>query len=201
MLSPLEIESVFVELPTLRCERVNLVPLHLDHAEQLFELYSMPEDVSGVGRELHATPAATQQWVLGLLEQHRTYTGMTWSLFQSTRPRLIGSCALHGISWRNRRADVGFELAPDLWGQGLMREALTALLRFAFTDLEFIKLSAHVALDNERSHGLLGRLGFREEGVLRRHGFWGGQAHDLKAYGLLSEELAGALSGRSSARA
>jgi ribosomal-protein-alanine N-acetyltransferase len=192
MLSRLEIESVFVELPTLRCERVNLVPLHLDHAEQLFELYSKPEVMSGLGHELHTAPAVTQQWVLGLLERHQTYRGMTWSLFQSTRPRLIGTCALHGISWRNRRADVGFELAPDLWGQGLMREALTALMGFSFTDLEFIKLSAHVALDNERSQGLLGRLGFREEGVLRRHGFWGGEPHDLKAYGLLSEELVGA---------
>src|SRR5688572_1443277 len=104
MLSRLEIETLFVELPTLRCERVNLVPLHADHAEQLFELYSNPEVMSGAGHDLHATPAATQQWVLGLLERHQTYRGMTWSLFQSTRPRLIGSCALHGISWRNRRA-------------------------------------------------------------------------------------------------
>ncbi len=192
MLSRLEIETLFVALPTLRSERVNLVPLHVEHAEQLFELYSNPELMSAAGHELHAAPAVTRQWVLGQLERHQTYLGMTWSLFLSNRPRVIGSCALHGISWRNRRADVGFELAPDSWGQGLMREALTAMLRFAFADLGFIKLSAHVTLDNARSQALLTRLGFREEGVLRRHGFWGGQARDLKAYGLLSEELVGA---------
>lgn len=189
MLKRQEIETVFAELPTLDTARLRLVPLRIEHSERRFALYSDPAVMGALGHEVHADPAVSREWDLGVLERHKSYSGITWSLFLNENDRLVGSCAMHGISWRNRRTDVGFELARDCWGQGLMREGLTAVLRFAFTDLRFIKVSAHVAVDNQRSQVLLGRLGFKEEGLLRHHGFWGGEPRDLRAYSLLHEEF------------
>ena len=67
-----------------------------------------------------------------------------------------------------------------------MTEALEAIIAFCFSRLDFVKLCAQNTVDNDACHALLTRLNFREEGLLRHHGFWKGEAHDLRQYGLLN---------------
>lgn len=47
---------------------------------------------------------------------------------------LVGSCDLFDHDRQSRRAMIGYGLAPAQWGQGLMHEALLALLNHGFTD-------------------------------------------------------------------
>ena len=45
---------------------------------------------------------------------------------------LIGTCMLGALSFRHRRAEVGFVLRRDRWGQGLAADALAVLFGFCF---------------------------------------------------------------------
>jgi ribosomal-protein-alanine N-acetyltransferase len=136
----------------------------------------------------HPDVDATRERVRGLLERHTVRSGIAWAIFIRDETQLVGLCCLHSISWTNRRADLGFELASRYWRRGLMTEALRAIIGFCFADLRFVKLSAHVTCENEPSQALLAKLGFLEEGLLRQHGFWNGRTHDLKVYGLVAVE-------------
>ncbi len=183
-----EIEGLFAALPTLRSARVQLVPLEPEHAGALFEVYSDSAVTRHTPEKPHADVDVTRERVRGFLERHALRSGITWSVFLRDEARLVGLCCLHSMSWTNRRGDLGFELASQYWRRGLMTEALRAVITFSFEALRLVKLSAHVTCENEPCQALLAKLGFVEEGLLRQHGFWDDQSHDLKAYGLVAAE-------------
>jgi ribosomal-protein-alanine N-acetyltransferase len=78
---------------------------------------------------------------------------------------------------------LGYAIAERHQGRGLMHEALTLLLSFAFGPLELHRVMANHAPHNLRSAAVLHRLGFRPEGYapryLRIHDTW--QDHVLTA--------------------
>jgi RimJ/RimL family protein N-acetyltransferase len=100
----------------------------------------------------------------------------------------IGTCVLHTIEHQCRRAEVGYRMGSDYWGRGLMSEALTALINFAFDELEFIRLEADTDPRNAASIKLLERMGFLQEGYLRRRWIVEDEVSDALFFGLLVED-------------
>jgi [ribosomal protein S5]-alanine N-acetyltransferase len=62
---------------------------------------------------------------------------------------------------------LGYSLAEDAQGQGYMREALQAGIRFVFDELGMHRIMANYMPHNRRSGYLLRRLGFTVEGYAR----------------------------------
>ncbi len=87
------------------------------------------------------------------------------------------------------RCDVGYWLAPPLWGRGLMTEALGAVCAHAFDALDMAKVEATVFPENTRGLALPPRVGFRREGLLRAHCVKRGRLQDVVLFGLLRDEL------------
>jgi RimJ/RimL family protein N-acetyltransferase len=86
------------------------------------------------------------------------------------------------------RGDVGYWLGKPYWGQGLMTEALTAVLDLCFADLDQVKVEAEVFTTNPRSMRLVESLGMKLEGTIRSAHFKRGQWVDAHIYGILREE-------------
>jgi RimJ/RimL family protein N-acetyltransferase len=95
------------------------------------------------------------------------------------------------IDLANRRAELGFALGRNHWGQGFMAAALPAVLEFAFNTMELHRVYADTDPRNDASIRVLERLGFRREGVLREHYLVQGEPQDAIMYGLLRSEWAG----------
>lgn len=102
-----------------------------------------------------------------------------WVLARKEEDVVIGSCGLSRWDEAVGQAEVGYELSPDWQGQGLMGEALTAVLAFGFAKMKLEQIEANVVPENEPSLRLLRRLGFQEVKLRREHGFWKGRPHDL----------------------
>ena len=87
------------------------------------------------------------------------------------------------------RCEVGYWLAPPYWGQGLMSEALWAVVRHGFDHLGIAKLEADVFVENHASIALLERIGFKREGTVRRVHRKRGRWVDAHLYGIFPEDL------------
>lgn len=98
---------------------------------------------------------------------------------------LVGTCTLFHFHWASRRAELGYALARAAWGQGLMHEALSALLAHAFNGLGLNRIEADIDPRNRASGRSLERLGFRKEGHLRERWMVDGEVSDTDLYGLL----------------
>jgi ribosomal-protein-alanine N-acetyltransferase len=70
----------------------------------------------------------------------------------------------------------------------LATEALTAAVRFGFSEMQLNRIEAQTIADNEPSTRLLDRLGFAREGTRRRYSWEeDGTFHDGAIYGLLRD--------------
>jgi [ribosomal protein S5]-alanine N-acetyltransferase len=86
------------------------------------------------------------------------------------------------------RADVGYWLGKAHWGQGIMNEALNAVLDLGFGTLDYGKVEAEVFAHNARGRRLVERVGFQQEGLIRRSLRKRGGWVDEAIYGILAEE-------------
>jgi RimJ/RimL family protein N-acetyltransferase len=62
--------------------------------------------------------------------------------------------------------DLGFSFLPDHWSRGFALEAASAVMRQARESLGLRRIVAITSIDNEPSIRLLGKLGFRFEGII-----------------------------------
>ena len=107
---------------------------------------------------------------------------------EKTSGSIIGTCLLFRYEEASARAELGFVLGRAHWGKGLMHEALSALIAYAFEAYALRRLEAEVNPQNLPSNRLLLKLGFSHEGLLRKR--WVGKeaAYDTNIYGLLRED-------------
>ena len=101
---------------------------------------------------------------------------------------VIGTCALFEIDPNQQSAVIGYQLAQAYWGLGMMREALLATLAMGFEKIGLRRIAARVDYRNSSSVGLLLRLGFLQEGLLREHAWVKGALTDLVLLGLLRRQ-------------
>ncbi len=101
----------------------------------------------------------------------------------------LGSAGTRPRHFRGR-ADVGYWLGKPYWGQGLMAEAVAAVLRHDFDDLGMAKVEADVFTRNARGIRLVEKLGFSREALLRRAVWKHGEWLDEYVYGIVPGELA-----------
>lgn len=101
---------------------------------------------------------------------------------------VIGDCGLHTLNEDPQQGEIGYSLAPEYQGRGLMTEALEALLSLAFGQLRMHRVIARVHAENEPSSRLLERLGFRREGYFVQAWWFKGSWADELLYALLRSE-------------
>jgi RimJ/RimL family protein N-acetyltransferase len=94
----------------------------------------------------------------------RTFGGPSfWSIDIGTSERCIGQVGLL-MDEVTTKLWLAYWLHPKYWGQGLQKAAVAALVNYAFRELQAREIFAAVGLWNERSSGLLTRLGFNKSG-------------------------------------
>ena len=134
-----------------------------------------------------ADEATACGWADASLDQFRRGDG--WHATLLERGVGIGSVALHYLDRTRGVTEIGYWLAEDAQGRGLMTRTLAALLPYFLVGHDLNKVVIGVTPENARSAALPERLGFTREARVRAvHGGPGGTRGDLVFYGLLREE-------------
>lgn len=105
-----------------------------------------------------------------------------------TAEGLRGVVGFHLIEWFHRRTSLGYWLAADAQGRGLMTRAVRALLDHAFGDLGLNRVELAAATGNTRSRAIAERLGFTFEGVRRQCEWLYDHFVDHAVYSMLAAE-------------
>jgi ribosomal-protein-alanine N-acetyltransferase len=183
------------EFPLLETERLILRAFRTSDAAAVLDLFSQ----DAVTRHHNIAPMLSMSSAKALVDSRRSRfderAGIYWAItHRAMGDRMIGSCGCYHPHQALRSAEIGYELHPDYWRQGIMSEALTVTLDFCYGERFFFPLNrvqALTELDNWASIGLLKKLGFQEEGVLRAYGLWRGRFQDVRCFSLLRQEWLG----------
>ncbi|MEU5691178.1 GNAT family protein [Actinosynnema sp. NPDC020468] len=103
---------------------------------------------------------------------------------------LVGSVSTQAVDRRAGRFRCGIAIGREHRRLGYASEAVVLLMRFMFSERRFHKCGVGVYGFNEPSIALHESLGFRVEGRLRDHEFFGGRHHDVVLLGLTVDEFA-----------
>ncbi|CAL5194668.1 unnamed protein product [Lathyrus oleraceus] len=89
------------------------------------------------------------------------------------------------------RAEVGFGVAANYWGQGICTKAVKVAVSQVFKDIPYlVRLQAFVDMENQASQRVLEKAGFFREGVLRKYSYIKGRVKDIAIFSFLLEDIA-----------
>lgn len=175
-------------LPTITANRIALRWLTEGDVRALFAVFSDTD----VMRYWSSPPlediGEASKLLAHIHDGFRRRAVFQWGIARRADDQVIGTCTLFHPDLDNRRAELGYALGREHWGNGYMQEALRALLNYSFNDLNLHRLEADVDPRNASSIRTLEKLGFRQEGYLRERWLVGGGIQDSLFYGLLRSE-------------
>ena len=175
-------------LPTISTTRLTLRWIADEDVDAIFAIFTNPE----VMRYWSTPPLANRAAAVALVEEIHDNVErqlmLKWGVARRSDNLVIGTTTLYNIDFNSRRAEIGYALGREHWGQGYMHEALQGLLAYCFEKLNFRRLEADVDPRNTASIQTLERLGFQREGNLRERWEVDGEIQDALFYGLLRRE-------------
>ncbi|OLP64726.1 hypothetical protein BACPU_23160 [Bacillus pumilus] len=78
-------------------------------------------------------------------------TGIRWGISLKGDSTIIGSCGFLNLKKQHRRAEIGYELHHDYWRKGIMSEAIAAVLRYGFQEMNLNRIEAIIDPGNTSS--------------------------------------------------
>jgi ribosomal-protein-serine acetyltransferase len=132
---------------------------------------------------------STRRFVEACAAEWDTGRAFRFVVRERAAKRLLGVVGLESCIHMHRSAELGYWLTLDSQGKGLMTEAAQECLRFAFDQLGLHRVRVAAATNNHRSLSVIGRLGFRFEGIAREAEFCAGRWLDHAVFGMLSTDV------------
>ncbi len=100
--------------------------------------------------------------------------------------RVVGSIGVFRQGNIHRQtAELGYYIAEEYWGKGLMTEAVRQICAYVFEKSDVIRIYAEPFASNGASCRVLEKAGFQYEGTLRNNAVKNGNVLDMKMYSLL----------------
>ncbi|MGN0584155.1 MAG: GNAT family N-acetyltransferase [Ruminococcus sp.] len=81
-----------------------------------------------------------------------------------------------------RTAELGYYLAEEYWGKGIMTSAVKQLCEKLFAETDIIRIFAEPFCYNAGSRRVLEKAGFQLEGILKNNAFKNGKVFDMALY-------------------
>lgn len=116
-------------------------------------------------------------------QNRNSFTATIWA-----SGTICGAIGLHRIDQFHRNSSIGYWLAADFEGHGIMTQACRAMVSEAFANYGLHRIEIRCATGNRRSMAIPRRLGFREEGVLREAEWLYDHWVDLRVFSMLRQD-------------
>ena len=150
--------------PRLETAGLILRQISADDRDGIFRNFSDPEVAKWFFEEPYTRMEQVDEIIRAFSAEFEQGEGLTWAIALKGSDEFVGTCG-YGEVEVGSRGEIGFDLAKEHWGQGLMSEALDAIVEYGFGVLGLDKVEAHTYSTNTRAIRLLKKLGFQLEKV------------------------------------
>jgi ribosomal-protein-alanine N-acetyltransferase len=182
----------FETFPILKTERLVLRQLRLDDVDAVFAMRSDYEVTRLNIGSAYTSVEQARALIESILDNYKWGNELRWGItLKNGDDTVIGMCGYNYWARHDFRGSVGYDLARAYWGQGIMTEAVRAVIKFGFERMGLNRIEADASVENEASIRILERLGFQREGIEREQYFEGGEFHDLMLFSLLRRDYKG----------
>lgn len=165
----LDLSATWATFPVLQTERLVLRAVTPADATDMFRIMRDPRVVRYFGSAPMTSLDEAEQRIDRIGVAWQEQNGVRWAITQREHAQLIGTCGYWRLVNAHLWAEIGYELAPEHWGRGIMTEAVGAVLHFGFTTMKLHRVEAQIHPANTGSRRVLEKLGFVQEGYFREN--------------------------------
>ena len=169
--------------PDLRTERLLLRPFRLDDVDDVFGYASDLEWSRYIEVPSPYARRDAEEFVARAILTS-TEENLRWAIDDGGRASGFLNLTISAPG----SAEVGYGIARTLWGQGLVTEAVAAVIEYGFQTLGLDRMYAYAAINNEASWRVMEKLSMQREGALRHHRKLRGEYLDDVLYAILRDE-------------
>jgi len=175
--------------PRLESERLLLRPFDLDDAANVRELAGHRDVASTTLFVPHPyEDGMAEQWISTHQPRFELGELSNFAITLKSEQALIGVIDLT-IESEHQRAELGYWIGRQYWGQGYCTEAAQLVLQHGFDDLGLNRIAAHHMSRNPASGRVLKKIGMQHEGHLKQHVKKWKIFENVECYAILNNEF------------
>lgn len=154
------------EFPIIKTERLLLRQFEENDLQNVFKGLSNPNVIKYYGISFDSLEATKEQmdWFAQL---EKSETGIWWAVCSLDSKTFYGAGGLNNLNKEHKKAEIGFWLLTDFWGQGIMPEAMPIICNYGFNNLGLHRIEGFVDSDNINCKKAMAKLNFQYEGTMR----------------------------------
>lgn len=179
----------FHSFKDLETERLLLRRVSESDANEVMELRGNPETMKFVPRPLVTIREEALAHITMIEDKIVNNIGINWAITVKGNPKLIGIIGHYKIQPENHRCEIGYMILPQYNGQGIVTEAVKALLIYGFDDLQMHSIEAVIDPSNLASARVLQKSGFVKEAHFIENEYYNGKFYDSVIYSLLKRNF------------
>lgn len=175
----------------IRTERARLTPIDAGDGPELWEV------IEGSRAHLERwlpwvpfnnTPEASRRYANACASDWDAGRAVRFGIRDRETDALLGVVGLDSCVHLHLSCELGYWLRADAAGKGLMTEAASACVRFAFARVGVHRIRCAAATGNQASLAVIARLGFKPEGIARQAEFVASRWVDHAVFSKLSTD-------------
>ena len=178
-------ENIFSEFPKLETERLLLTEFVKNDARELFKMRSNVKVMKYLDREPHKSIEESELMIEEIIKIYNNNEGINWVIRKKDKLNFIGYIGYWRMRKEDVRAEIGYAMNPEYWGNGYMHEALTEVINFGFNKICLHSIEANVNPNNINSIKILEKFNFKREAYFKEDYLFNGNFLDTAIYSLL----------------
>ena len=173
----------------LQTERLILRPFVREDAQPMFDNWASDPEVTKFLSWPAYKSIDTAHWILDIwLKDYERPDFYQWAVVLKELNQPIGSISVVNSDDRVDMAEIGYCIGKPWWGQGIMTEALAAIMGYLFDEVGMQRIEAGYDPNNPASGAVMRKCGLKYEGTFRRRIRSNRGITDVAWYSILKEE-------------
>ena len=153
---------------TIETSRLILRRAIREDAEPMFRNWaSDPEVTKFLTWPAHSSIAVSEMVIGSWLQEYEKENYYQWMIVLKELDEPIGSISVVRQNDRVEEAEIGYCIGSQWWHQGIMTEALSAVIEYLFTEVGMNRVAARHDPNNPHSGGVMRKCGMKYEGTHR----------------------------------
>jgi ribosomal-protein-serine acetyltransferase len=128
-----------------------------------------------------------ENFVKGTMQRNKDGNEFAFVIIENDK--VIGRIGVYKIDGQNKIGEIGYWLAENLQGKGIITKSCKALIDFCFSDLQLNRIEIKCGTENFKSKTIPEKLNFTKEGVIREGELLYDKFIDLNLYSLLKTDI------------
>ena len=161
------VSRFFRDPPELTTKRLVLRRLLKTDYRDMYEYACDQEVTRYLTWEAHPDPHYTLRYLSYIVPKYRSGEFHDWAVISKETHKMIGTCGFTSFSYAHNSAEIGYVLNREYWGHGLACEAIKAVMRIGFMELNLHRIEAKYMIENAQSRRVMEKCGMHFEGYQR----------------------------------